>query len=335
MKESLILPLIYILVFVILLIFGCGMLILHHWAIEYNPEFQLAAGWFARQLPAVFFQVLPAAAIISVFLLFGRIEKNPGNRILSFLLPFLTAFAVIFIGTTITARFQAPDLSESSVSAHPLRSKTFSAVGSSSIYAEEILYSQDYATSMSQIVIGTIHNELAARKEGQVFEYHQNASMISNQELELLDNGVFRFGADTPVLAGSYAAPTFIRDVIEEIGMLNDYLLSRHRGSVERLVFIALALCFCAMSCRFFSHISSWPLFNVLLSLAVLRLIFFIFRLFGSDIINELIHMLPDSQMASDSPIILLSALGVLFIICDFLFIKPNRKRSRYGSPGK
>lgn len=331
MKDSGLVPLIYILVFILILSFTCGLILLQGWAVEYNPEIRHAPGWFALHVPFAFSQALPPSAILSAFLLFIRIKRKPGNRFFTFLLLFLSTFAILVLGISFIGRFQSSAAISDNKPRHPFVSRSFHAVGSSLLYVEEVLYSPEYDTRLNQIISGSIYEESA----NLVFEYYQNGYLNDNLELELPTNNIIAMEGQSAIKGLNLSAPVFFRYALEEIAILNNYLTSRYGNSLERLIFVALALSFCATSCGIFSRISPWPLFNVFISLAMLRFIFFIFRLTDSEIFEELVQILPDEQIVSDLPTILLAVLGAVFVICDFLFIPyhTNRKRVRDGSP--
>lgn len=333
MKNSRLLLLIYILIFSLILSLTCSLFLLQSWALEYNPEIHHEPGWLVRHVPIAFSQALPASAILSTFLIFIRVKRKPGNRILSFLLPFLTTFAVIVLGISVIGRFKPPTFTTESNPQHAFLSRSFHTVGSSLLYVEEVLYSQEYDTRLSQIVFSSINDEAT----NLVFEYYQDSYLKGNLELELPVNNIIAMEQQSAINGWSLRAPAFFRYALEEIAILNNYLISKYGKSLERLIFAALALAFCSMSCSIFSRISQWPLFNLLISLAMLRFIFFIFRLIDSDIFDELIQILPDEQIISDLPTILLAVLGAVFAICDFLFVPyhTDRKRVRNGPSNK
>jgi hypothetical protein len=316
-KDSGLLPLIYILVFILILSFTCGMILLQSWAVEYNPQIRHAPGWFAHQVPIAFSQALPPSVILSAFLLFIRLKRKPGNRLFSFLLLFLSTFAILVLGTSFIGRFQPSSTINDNKPQHPYLSRSFHADGSSILYVEEVLYSQEYDTRLNQIIFGSIYEEPA----NLIFEYYQNGYLNGNLELELPKNNIVAVERQSAISGLNLSAPDFFQYALEEIAILNEYLMSRYGNSLERLIFVALALSLCTTSCGIFSRISPWPLFNTLISLAMLRFIFFIFRLIDSDIFDELIQILPDEQIVSDLPTILLALLGAVFVICDFLFI--------------
>ena len=67
-----------ILVFTISVFFA----LLAAWTGVYNPVFPLEPGWLGTQLQAAAGPALLPSVFISLFLLFFRIRKRPGNRLL-------------------------------------------------------------------------------------------------------------------------------------------------------------------------------------------------------------------------------------------------------------
>jgi hypothetical protein len=98
--SSLHLP-VFLIIFAATFIVLLALSLLVAWTGVYNPAFDLEAGWFANQIKVQAGGVLLAAVFVSLFLLFFRIRKRPGSRIISILLILGTSCIIMLVGITL------------------------------------------------------------------------------------------------------------------------------------------------------------------------------------------------------------------------------------------
>ena len=322
MRDTLLLPIVFLLLFVIVLAFITTCTVLLTWDITYNPEFQRAPDWLSNTLQQALFKCYTVSLLISLFLTFGRLKRRPGFIILSFFLLLFVSAAALFLGFQITA--DNADTTRPVPSARPFVSRAIHPIDGGRLYIEKTA-----GTSGGAKVEGfAVHSE-----DGITFSQYATVGIHTGNEGVLvvaqpseIDSPSIPVIPANPVYSPPFAMPQFLKSMIEEINLLNEYLNDARRGSAPRLLLAAFSLAVFVLGGRFLFRLSRWPLFNILLTLALFRGVFFTIRFLNSEIGGEIISLIPYTDATPDLASIFYLLIGVLFIAADLILIRKSGK---------
>jgi len=111
-RKTLLLPLIFLLIFIGLLVVSGTFIALYGWSITYTPTDNTtdpdgSRVSFIADIPAGMQAALPAIAVAAVFLCFPGIRKAPGMRFFSLFVVAAAAFFVIIFSFLLTKNTQS------------------------------------------------------------------------------------------------------------------------------------------------------------------------------------------------------------------------------------
>ena len=144
MKDILRLPLLFLFVFVLLFIFLAALSVLALWGSVYSEGREAALRAVEAGIPEVLLRVLPAAVVVSLFVLLVRISAKPGNRLLSLIIPLAGAFVLLAFGFQTLQQLGPGGTGESRAGVGEPSSRrylvpgVFNKTGSKVVYIEEI-----------------------------------------------------------------------------------------------------------------------------------------------------------------------------------------------------
>jgi len=322
-RDTLLHPVVLLLIFVVVFAAITAVVVLWTWSTTYNPEFERPSGWLSDVLPAALARCFVVSLLISLFLIFGRLKHRPGYIIVSFLLLLILGTLGLFLGFQITDDTVGGLTPARSVK--PFISRTFHPTDRGRVYIEKVV---NGGASIEGLAI---HSESGIR-------FSQNAAVSVSSGIE--GNVVTIVPREStlpsiqvvpanPIYSPAFTMPKFLKSWIDEINLLNEYLAGAMRGSSSRLLLAGFSLVIFVLGGRFFFRLSRWPLFNVLLTLALFRGVFFTIRFLNSEIGREIISLLPYTDLAPDLASIFYLLVGVLFLAADLILIRKPKSASR------
>ena len=312
MKDSLIHPLLYILIFLLLLFLAGSIQILSLWGASFNPSLPHGRGWVIHTLPTVYRNVLPVAVIGALFLLHFRLKKKPGVHIVSFALLLICSTGLFVAGASLSEMLcrktecgPSPDVrGEERLE---FTSDSIHRTGSESIYVFRVDDSSDILEGVAELL-----------PEGEP----PHLTWYKNRE-------PFSLSVSNPLFSPSFDPPPFLTTIQKETSMVNQYIYRLQDASPTSYIFALCSICFFSLSSGMILRISKWKVFNALCLLFVFRAVFLLFRVLQSDIADELISILPDRQIESSMPTISFLILGLLFLTIDVLFFRTRMKAEK------
>jgi len=282
------------------------------WTGVYNPAFPQEPGWLGNQIRLHAGNVLLAAVFLSLFLLFFRIRKKPGNRFVTLVIALSAAFAVTL--AAITAVYGPPGnpLPKKYGVLVPFIPKTVHQGDDGLVYVEEVegmrltntvLYSGGEVRHIPDATVAVRSSEDAA---------------------VILPSGG---GSDpvavtpaNPVYRPVFDTPGFISSLKADLVALNGYLLEKRSASPGDFSLSLLSVLLFAVGCVRFMVSSRWPLFGALVTLASFRGLLLLLRFYESDIGVEIRSMLPAGILPDMAFTLVVFVLGALLTAMVFAF---------------
>ena len=324
MKDIIRLPILFLFVFVLVFILFLAVSVLALWGSVYSEGREAALQAVEASIPGLLVKVLPAAVLVSLFILLACIAVKPGSRLLSLLVPLAGAFVLLAFGYQILQRLGPADAGGAGVSMSGAAASSrrylvpgvFNSTESKVIYVEQI----DERT-VSPVVLaegGSADQRLLYFPQGLVrAEGDSVVIRMAGYTLEI--------DAD-PVFGEMFAADPVIRRLFVDLDFLNRELLRVFRRSLPAFYFAVLALAIAFYGSGMFLRLSRSHLLNVALALLAMRGFLALFRFMSEGVVLELDKILKNPQALQYLPEVTLVIVGGLLLLLDLLFVPFRRE---------
>lgn len=326
LKDSFLHPVVLLLTFAVIFCAVSGTILLAQSTAVYNPIAPETPGWFQRHLAPAASSALIVSVLASLFLLFGRIQHKPGNRLLSFILPLLLSVIIVIAGFSIIIGPPGTPKRVSSGTYYPFVPKTIHSIESGLIYVDNVILPTAGGFSGDGIRLERVVRYSEGRLEydrtaaaGLKSRGDRNPAAIIPGSTSLSQVPIV---PENPIYSPMFEVPPLLRAMISEINLLDDYLLSLRAMAPESFVLAVFSISLFAMSCVVFLGLTAWPLFNALITLVLFRTIFIILRFFDSDIGREVSGLVSNQRIASLLPAFVYLGIGLLFVAINLLFVR-------------
>ena len=315
----------FLLIFAIVLIIAVFFSLLAGWTGLYNPVFPLEPGWLGKQLPATVGKAMPVSVLAAQFVLFFRIQKKPGNRLLSFVLPLTAAFIILILGISLVYGPAGSPPPRDYGTLKPFAPKTIHETEKGLIYTDGVDISRAGGDGIRldnfiRYAEGELHYDravaVAVRSAGEEQAAVIVSSTTSEQPVAVIP--------PNPLYHRVFEAPGIISSLAAEAAILNDYLQTERRRSPGRFALGVFSILFLGMGCIFFSRLTRSPLFNLVLTLVVFRGLFLILRFLESDIGREISEFISNKAISEMVPTLTFLAFGVVLAAMNLIF--PGRR---------
>ncbi|MBN2737116.1 MAG: hypothetical protein JXR70_09065 [Spirochaetales bacterium] len=268
-------------------------------------------------LPECMFRVFPFALILSTILLFFRELVKPGNRFISFILILTTLFCFLFFGIKLISLIPEGQQKTKNIEYF--------------LVEKEINNFQDYAIYPGKIEGNRLYNLFIYHKNienPQTRFYNEAITTINQNDLKfsLLRNQKENINIKAqPYGHNYYDEPEDFRYIISSFMYFSDYLKKEIRNFDLYALLLAIAFAMFITGTGLFMRITRWPMFNFIIYFFAMVFIFPCFYFFSTQILPEAGNLIPGPDSKRILPIILFSALGIIFNIIDFIFIPYDR----------
>ncbi len=318
MKDSLILPVIFLLMFLIIMILLVSGKLVFIWETNMTQESTLSFTWILQNLADAMYSVLPVSIIISLLITVSRTQKKPGIRVLSFVLPLITAFTVLVLFFSI---FNNITLKSKSVDNYknPFFNNQLHRLNDSVIYT-----GKNSGGDISLIL--RIKEEQG--KPG--FTFFKSGKIDPAEKTIITSDPAGRIPVipDNPHFSPVFAPPGPLKQLFTDMELFNGSLrILLQENFVFYLITCFSIILFC-MSAWIMIRISSWPLLNLLLSTIIIRLIFWLHTVFTSELSAGISSILIKNDITQILPAIVFSVLSAIVILIDVLYLLRSRKRA-------
>jgi len=353
MKDSLLLPVILLLIFLVVFLLIAGLATLKNWGECFSEGSNTLVEAISYNLPVRLLQILPVSILISLVALFIRILVKPGSRFLSFLLPLGTAFAVLIFGYYFlnetshragrpvrAALYGPPDTGRPirAPTAYGLR-PTASHTEKRAVKAERFLlpgkfidlggytvYTESLQNGKAANLIIMEDGKSATENEQKKFNFY------SRVEIKADAQGITLYSSDMkgveikarPVYSFIFQEDSRLSSFFRDIGLLNAELDRQYHNSRIGFLILSFSLLFFCVASSVLMRISRWPLLNFMIGLLILRGIFSLFRFLKTEIILELKKVLVDFPLIDFLPAVIFIFLGLVLLLIDLVFVDNN-----------
>jgi hypothetical protein len=325
LKDSFLHLPVFLLIFALVLTIIVCFSLLAAWTGLYNPAFPLQPGWLGKQLPAIIGKALPVSVLASLFGLFFRIRRKPGNRLLSFVLPIAASFIVLAAGISFVYGPAGSPPPKEYGSLNPFTPKTIHETKEGLIFTDAVSGARDAGDgirldNLIRYADGALHYDRAAAVAVRSAGDTQAAVIISSSA----SKQPVTVTPANPVYQRVFESPGIIASLAVDANTLNQFLHEKRTQSPEDFALAVFSILLLAMGCICFLRLTRWPLFNALLTLVFFRGIFLILRFFESDIGREVAGMISNKSIQELLPTLSFLALGVVLAAINLFF--PGRK---------
>ncbi len=335
MKDSLLLPVIFLLIFLVVFLLIAGLATLKSWGECFSEGGNTLVEAISYNLRVRLLQILPVSILISLTALFIRILVKPGSRFLSFLLPLGTAFAVLifgyyflnemnetspYAGTSHRAGTSPPTEKRAIKAERFLLPGKFTNLGGYTVYTESL------QNGKAANLIIMEDGKSAAENEQKKFNFYSRVKINADAQ------GITLYPANEkevkinarPVYSFIFQEDPRLSSFFRDIGLLNCELDRQYHNSRTGFLILSFSLLFFCVASSVLMRISRWPLLNFMIGLLILRGIFSIFRFLKTEIILELKKVLADSPLIDSLPAMIFLFLGLVLLLIDLVFVNYN-----------
>lgn len=324
MKDIYRLPILFLFIFILLFVLFFAVSVLALWGSVYSEGREAALQAVEAGIPELLVKILPAAVLVSLFVLLARIAAKPQSRFLSLLVPLAGAFVLLAFGYQILQRLGPADARGVGVSmsgAAPSSRRylvpgVFNTTESKVIYVEQI-----DARTVSPVLL--VEGGSADQK---LLYFPQGLVLVGEDSVVIRMAGyTLEMDAD-PVYGEMFAADPVNRRLFADLDFLNRELLRVFRRSLPAFYFAVLALVVAFYGSGMFLRLSRWHLLNVVLALLAIRGFLALFRFMSEGVLFELDKVLKNPQALQYLPEVTLLITGGLLLLLDLLFVPFRRE---------
>lgn len=319
LKDSVLHIPVFLIVFAVTFTVLLAFSLLAAWTAVYNPAFELEAGWFTLQLKAQAGGVLLATMFFSLFILFFRVRKKPGSKILTLLLILAAAFLIMLVGATVIYGPPGSPLPRKYGTLHPFIPETVHEADGLLVYTGDVAGSRQGTEGLrltNTVLYGAGEFRYYPESTVAVRSLEGAAVIIPSDDSQ----EPISVTPANPVYNPTFNPPDAISSLWNDIAALNRYFLEKRASSPELYTVSLLSVMFFAVSCMRFLLASRWPLVGALLTLAAFRGVFLLIRFYDSEIGLEIRNMLPQGTVQEMAFTFMMLILGGLLTAMMFVF---------------
>ena len=322
-RNTVILPALFLLFFLIFLVLLAGMDLLH--VLQSQSAQTKTAAVLPGRIPEVVAHALPAACTGGLLALFFTMMKRPGSRTVSVVLVLVTLSAVLIFARLGLAAL-APASKPTSPSPEPIPGR-FTELSGGTLYAAHV--------SEGELRTAVVARESQA-DAGPPPAGAAGRPGADDWTLLPLDRAPYRWdGAN--LVAGTAAGGELTLGASEETarvrtteslaplqreyGLLNVELDRLLEDRFAEFVLFAVSIAFVLLSTQIFMRISRWPLFNVTVVILAVRGLLLLFFALRRGYLAELQALVPEGLFERILPSLLFLAVGMLLFLVDILFV--------------
>lgn len=326
MKDSLLLPVIFLLIFLVVFLLIAGLATLKSWGECFSEGNITLVEAIFHNLPVRLLQILPVSILISLAALFIRILIKPGSRFLSFLFPLGTAFAVLIFGYYFLNGTSHPSSTLPHTEKRAVRAERFLLPGKFTDLGGYTVYTESLQDGEAVNLILIEDEKSGIENEQKEFNFYsrveikadaQGITLYPSNEKEVKINA-------RPVYSFIFQEEPRLSSLFRDIGLLNAEMDRQYHNSRTGFLILSFSLVFFCVASSVFMRISRWPLLNFIIVLSILRGIFSLFRFLKTEIILELKKVLADSPLIDSLPAMIFLFLGLVFLFIDLVFVDYN-----------
>jgi hypothetical protein len=318
-KEPVVLPFIFLLVFIVALALFSALDLFATWGYSSAGVQAFSLGYAAQQFPRSALESLIPATMTALVISGLRAARKSMSRFLALAILLLASYVVLVNGMLLLKGFGSAGRAAPVTARLYVHPRSFLRIGSSVINAQRVT---DAAVNGALVyTIDTASGERFA-------VYPSGGATEKNGIFSIQFDGAkpAELSAALPPAAGRIFEPDpmtafFLRDM----GVLTADFRILLASSPAEFFIAAFALLFLSASSMAIMRFTRWPLLNALLLISAVRIYFLLYHFLSVTAGPEIAKGLADPHIARLFPSIAFIVLGVLFLMIDIIFIPANR----------
>ncbi len=328
MKNTLILIpfflLLYLLVFFVLSAFN----FFAFWVVNYSSNPSVTKAIVIANIPRIIYRAAPISTFFTLLLVSFRVLMKPGKRFLTLLVLLMVSSSVFFASVYLTASFYKISTPDSVNFADRVFAERLNPVGRYTVYPFAVS-----GRNMGNLVVCNLSNPGTS---GKIITYYNSAIIVEKEDkISLLDgnrpdNRHKILTVDKSELGGLnyiFKGESFINFFLSDLMRMNRDISGAFHRDKKYFFVLSSSFIFLFVACGIFMRLTKWPLFNILLSLLVLRGVFYLYGFLKSDIASVVAGFLRIPGLKEYFPPYSLFLFGFLLFLIDFLFVPFDRWR--------
>lgn len=322
-KEPVVLPFIFLLVFIVALALFSALDLFAAWGYSSAGIQAFSLGYAAQQIPRSALQSLIPATMTALMISGLRAARKSMSRFLALVILLLVSYVVLVNGMLLLKGFGSAGRAAPATARLYVHPGSFLRIGGSVINAQRVT---------DAAVNGALVYKIDASGGERFAVYPSGRAAEKNGVFSVQFDGArpLELSAALPPAAGRIFEPDpltalFLRDM----GVLTGDLRKLIAASPAEFFIAAFALLFLCASSMAIMRFTRWPLVNALLLISAVRVYFLLYHFLSVTAGPEIGKGLADPIVARLFPSIAFIVLGVLFLIIDIIFIPTHRRGER------
>ncbi|MBN2511106.1 MAG: hypothetical protein JXB03_12575 [Spirochaetales bacterium] len=305
MKDSFLLPFTLGIRFIAFAVMIALLIFLYSYVIEFSPSAAVNEHWIISRILSACINALLPAALITIIYGYFYIVKHPGTMVVSFMVFFLCVLGMF----TLT---RAGDKALTSFSHAPSQAVLHERTIQN--YSGDVLY---ITATKGNNVTSAVHLDTTSPPP-RINAFHSGYLVTETGMLRLEDTTIVLEPLN-PGISSMMEIPVFASKVIRDI-----LLFKKIVQDSSKYIFL-FSLYFCSL--WIFSRISTWPLFNMILIISIIRgTLFFLYSL-TTPLVQRI---LTAWNISSDTVLTtVLAGISLLLVVWDLFFVPYPKHRHR------
>ncbi|MBN1798800.1 MAG: hypothetical protein JW822_09485 [Spirochaetales bacterium] len=326
MKDTILFPIVYILVFAIALSVLCILNIVYTAGAGASLLPALSQDLLVALIPHAVATMFVLALFLTNFFLLIRLQRKPGLRFASFLLILLCSLLIFLLGFDfINANYAKGELPRGGKIAE---TRDIAVPQKLIPFKEATLYVEDTEGSRLQNIV-IINNSPAAPD---IAFYKTGLLSLSGNSVVLNPSGASSAQVSLspqPPLSSVFAAEGVIALLISHYDKLCATLNDLYNTKRTEFYLFSLSFLLLMLTAGFFMRLSRWPLFNAFLYIFVLLLIFIFNNFVVYTMIPEIEKFIGRNFLLNIMPSVIMLILAATFFLLDFVFLPQTKYRRK------
>jgi hypothetical protein len=318
-KEPVVLPFIFLLVFIVSLALFSALDLFATWGYSSAGIQEFSLGYAAQQFPRSALQSLIPATLTALLICGLRAARKSMSRFLALVILLLMSYVVLVNGMLLLKGFASAGRAAPATARLYVHPRSFLRIGSSVINAQRVT---------DAAVAGALVYKIDASGGERFAVYPSGGAGEKNGVFSVQFDGArpAELSAALPPAAGRIFEPDPLTALsLRDMGVLTADLRKLLTASPAEFFIAAFALLFLCASSMAILRFTRWPLVNALLLISAVRVYFLLYHFLSVTVGPEIGKGLADPLVARLFPSIAFIVLGVLFLMIDIIFIPARR----------
>ncbi len=330
MKNTLILIPFFLLLYLVVFFVLSAFSFFAFWVMNYSVNPSVTKAVVIENIPHILYRAAPISTFFTLLLISFRVLMKPGKRFPTLLVLLAISSSVFFVSVYSTASFYDNSAFRSVSFRDRIFAERLNPVGEYTIYPFAI--SGDSIEKLVVYKLSKSRGDGSAKSERgakETLTYYDSATVTEDKDGVTLFSGSSRIftvnGSELSTFGSIFTRRGFIKFFLSDLVRVNMDISNAFHGSKRYFFLLSFSIIFLFVACGMFMRLTKWPLFNILLSLLVLRGVFYLYGFLKSDVASGIAKFLSIPGLEGYFPVYSFFLLGFLLFLIDFLFIPFDR----------